>query len=187
MIKYFCRFWLWVWGFKITGDVGHDIHKKLYVVYPHTSNWDFVLGILIKGAIPLDVNYIGKDSLFKFPFGWLFRWLGGIPVQRSKSTNFVDMMVGLYKTYDRLSFGMAPEGTRKKVGKFRSGFYYIALNAGIPIIFVTFDFGKKDIHFSDTFLPTGDYRQDMKYIIKYFKGVRGLNENQACDWTEEEY
>ncbi|MBK8348603.1 MAG: 1-acyl-sn-glycerol-3-phosphate acyltransferase [Saprospiraceae bacterium] len=80
---------------------------------PHTSNWDFPLGILMKFAMPIDVNYVGKTSLFKWPYGWLFRWLGGIPVDRKKNTNFVDSMVALYNKYDRLAFAIAPEGTRK--------------------------------------------------------------------------
>lgn len=186
MIKYFCRFCLKIWGFTIVGDPSIAINKKMYAVYPHTSNWDFVLGILIKGAIPLDVNYVGKDSLFRFPYGWIFRWMGGIPVKRDKSTNFVDMMAEQYKKYDRLSFGMSPEGTRKKTTKFRSGFYHIAHQAGIPIILVSFDFGHKKVRFSPPFYPTGTYKNDIKIIIDHFKDVKGYHPEQACAWEDEE-
>ena len=93
MLKFICRLILKIWGFKVTGPNPELVPKKVYAVYPHTSNWDFPLGILMKFAMPIDVNYVAKDSLFKWPYGFIFRWLGGIPVDRSKSTNFVDMMV----------------------------------------------------------------------------------------------
>jgi len=180
MIRLICRLILRIWGFKWTGTYPGFIAKKLYIVYPHTSNWDFPLGILLKGAIPMDVQYAGKKSLFYRPYGWLFRALGGIPVDRSRRTNFVDSMVDLYKKYDRLSLAIAPEGTRKKVDKFKTGFYYIALNAGIPLIMVKFDFGKKEVHFSDPFWPSGDFDADIKLIIEHFRGTIGKNPEQAC-------
>ena len=185
MIKWICRLILKIWGMKVTGKYPAEIPKKLYVVYPHTSNWDFPLGILLKGAIPMDVNYVGKDSLFRWPYGWLFRWLGGIPVDRSKRTNFVDSMVELYNKYDRLSFAIAPEGTRKRVRKFKSGFYYIALKAGIPLILVKFDFGNKEVHFSEPFYPSGDYSADLKLIIEHFRGTKGIHPELACQWEDE--
>ncbi|MBK9733943.1 MAG: 1-acyl-sn-glycerol-3-phosphate acyltransferase [Saprospiraceae bacterium] len=185
MIKYFCRAVLSIWGFKITGNYRHDILKKVYAVYPHTSNWDFLLGIMLKGAIPMDVNYVAKDSLFRFPFGWFFRWTGGIPVDRSKRTNFVDSMVDLFNKYDKLSFAIAPEGTRSRVQKFKSGFYHIAVKAKVPIVMVKFDYEHKEAHFSDPFYPTGDYKKDLKIIIDHFKGTKGKNQNQACLWEEE--
>jgi 1-acyl-sn-glycerol-3-phosphate acyltransferase len=185
MIRFICRALLKLWGFKYTGNFGTDIPKKIFVVYPHTSNWDFPLGILLKGAIPLDVNYVGKDSLFRWPWGWLFRWLGGIPVDRSRSTNFVDSMAALFGKYDRLAFAIAPEGTRKRVRKFKSGFYYIALKAGIPLILVKFDFGKKEVHFSEPFMPSGDYAADLRQIIEYFRGTQGIHPELACQWEDE--
>jgi 1-acyl-sn-glycerol-3-phosphate acyltransferase len=185
MIRFFCRLILKIFGFKYIGNFGSDIPKKIFAVYPHTSNWDFPLGILLKGAIPLDVNYIGKDSLFRWPYGWFFRWLGGIPVDRSKSTNFVDTLVSLFPKYDRLSFALAPEGTRKKVRKFKSGFYYIALKASVPIILVKFDFKNRIVDFSEPFYPSGDYAADLKLIINHFKGTTGVNPQLACQWEDE--
>jgi 1-acyl-sn-glycerol-3-phosphate acyltransferase len=185
MLRLIARFFLWLWGFKIYGDP-EKTPKKVYVVYPHTSNWDFPLGILIKFGKPIDVNYVGKESLFKWPWGWLFRWLGGIPVDRKKSNNFVDMMVDLYNKYDRLAITIAPEGTRKRVQKFRTGFYYIALKAKVPLILVKFDFGKKVIEFSEPFYTTGVYSEDLKFIINYFKDVKGYNPELACQWEDEE-
>jgi len=181
MIKFFCRLILKIWGFKITGHFPAEIKKKLYVVYPHTSNWDFPLGILMKGGIPMDVNYVAKDSLFKWPYGWIFRALGGIPVDRKRRTNFVDSMTELYNKYDRLSFAIAPEGTRKKVDRWKTGFYYIALNAKIPIIPVKFDYKNMEVHYGDPFWPTGNIDEDMKFFAKHFMGTVGKNPELASD------
>lgn len=186
MIKWFCRLVLKIWGFKVTGPDPELIPKKMYAVYPHTSNWDFLLGIMLKGGMPINVNYVAKDSLFRFPYGWLFRWLGGIPVDRRKSNNFVDTMVGLYDKYDKLAFAFAPEGTRKRVQKFRTGFYYIAIKAKVPIIMVKFDFGNKVVDYSEPFYPTGVYSKDLKIFINHFKGTKGKNPELACQWEDED-
>ncbi|MBK8348731.1 MAG: 1-acyl-sn-glycerol-3-phosphate acyltransferase [Saprospiraceae bacterium] len=185
MLKLISRLIMKIWGFRVTGPDPELIPKKVYAVYPHTSNWDFPLGILMKFAMPIDVNYVGKTSLFKWPYGWLFRWLGGIPVDRKKNTNFVDSMVALYNKYDRLAFAIAPEGTRKRVKKFKTGFYYIAHQAKVPIILVKFDFGNKVVDYSKPFYTTGVYADDMRFIIDHFKGTQGCNPELACQWEEE--
>ncbi len=185
MLKWLSRILLRIWGFKWTGADPETIDKKVYAVYPHTSNWDFPLGILIKFAIPLNVNYVGKDSLFKWPYGFIFRKLGGIPVDRKHRTNFVDMMVEQYSKYDKLSFALAPEGTRKRVKKFKSGFYYIAYKSKVPLILVKFDFMNREVHFSEPFHPTGDYKKDMALIVAHFKGTSGIHPELACQWEEE--
>ena len=185
MVKMLCRFLLKLWGFKVTGPNPEVVPKKVYAVYPHTSNWDFLLGILLKFAMPIDVNYIAKDSLFRWPHGILFRKLGGIPVDRSKNNNFVDTMANLYNKYDKLAFAISPEGTRKSVSKFKSGFYYIAVKAKVPIILVKFDFGNKVVDYSEPFYPTGVYADDLPFIINLFKGTKGKNPELACQWEDE--
>jgi 1-acyl-sn-glycerol-3-phosphate acyltransferase len=187
MFRLFCGMILRLWGFRVTGPNPEKIAKKVYVVYPHTSNWDFPLGILLKFGMPIDVNYIAKDSLFKWPYGWFFRWLGGVPVDRSKSTNFVDAMAAQYAKYDKLAFAIAPEGTRKRVRKFKSGFYFIAQKANVPLILVKFDFKRKEVDFSEPFYITGVYADDMKHIITHFKGTTGKNPDQACLWEDEDF
>ena len=186
MIKLFCRLVLKIWGFKQAGTYPGYIPKKVYAVYPHTSNWDFLLGIMMKGAIPMEVSYIAKESLFKFPHGWIFRKMGGIPVNRRERTNFVETMVDLYSKYDHLSFAISPEGTRKKVTKFKTGFYYIALKANIPIVFVKFDYANKLYHFSEPFYPNGVYKNDLQFIINYFRGTIGKNNELSCQWEAED-
>lgn len=147
--------------------------KKIYIAIPHTSNWDFPIGILAKFGYNMDVQYVAKDSLFKPPFGWFFRWTGGIPVDRSKSNNFVDATVSTLQSYDKISICLAPEGTRKKVDSLKSGFYWISHKSGIPLIFVGFDWGKKVMSYSDPFTPSGDYEADLKIIKDHFKDFVG--------------
>ena len=147
--------------------------KKIYIVIPHTSNWDFPVGILAKFGYHMDVQYVAKDSLFRPPFGWFFRWTGGIPVDRSKKNNFVDATVESMNKYDKISICLAPEGTRKRVDKLKSGFYWISHKSGVPLIFVRFDWGKMIMSYSDPFVPTGDYEADLKIIEDHFKDAIG--------------
>ena len=114
MFKRISQFLLWLWGFKIIGDLPKEIKKYIIIAMPHTSNWDFLLGLLVRSAINAKVNFIGKSSLFKFPHGFIFRWLGGHPVDRSKRTNFVDSIIEIYQKEERFAMVIAPEGTRKK-------------------------------------------------------------------------
>jgi 1-acyl-sn-glycerol-3-phosphate acyltransferase len=185
MLKYICRLILKLWGFKWSGYNPELTPKKVFVVYPHTSNWDFPLGILLKFAMPINVNYVAKNSLFRWPFGYFFKALGGIPVDRSKNNNFVDEMADLYSKYSHLGLTLAPEGTRKRVQKFKTGFYYIAHKAKVPLILVKWDHGKKDVHFDEPFYTTGVYEDDMLYIVSYFKGTVGYIPENACQWEDE--
>lgn len=162
-----------LWGFRLTGKIDQFPKRVMFVVMPHTSNWDFPLGVLTRSALKLKLKYIAKHTLFKWPYGFIFRWLGGIPVDRSKNNNFVDSVVSSIAHMDDLSLAMSPEGTRKKVDKLKSGFYWIAVGAKMPLIFVKFDYGNKEVHFSDTFIPTGDYHADLQLIEAHFKGVAG--------------
>jgi 1-acyl-sn-glycerol-3-phosphate acyltransferase len=149
--------------------------KYVMIVIPHTSNWDFPLGLLVRSAIGEDVRYVGKDSLFKPPFGTIFRWLGGIPVDRSKRNNFVDAVVYTIRTNESMKICIAPEGTRKRVDKLKTGFYYIARGAEVPIILCKFDYGHNLVGFSPPFYPTGDMEADFAHIYAYFDGVKGKN------------
>ncbi|MDH3652010.1 MAG: 1-acyl-sn-glycerol-3-phosphate acyltransferase [Saprospiraceae bacterium] len=168
------RLLLKFWGFKIRGDVGNHFPKKVYAVVPHTSNWDFPLGLLVRSAGKISVNFIAKDSLFLPPFGFVFRCLGGYPVDRSKSTNFVDTMVNFFRQEEQFAIVIAPEGTRKKVDRLRTGFYHIARQAQVPIICISFDFGKKEVVFREPINPE-DEEQDFAKIYAFFEGAVGKN------------
>ncbi len=162
-------------GWKFVGKYPHEISKLVLIVIPHTSNWDFPLGLMVRSALKADITYVGKESLFKPPFGWLFRWLGGYPVDRSKSHNFVQSMVDILNKEPYFHVVLAPEGTRRRVEKLKTGFYFIAKGAGVPILMVRFDFGKKEIVFREPFYPTDNADADFALIDDYYRGVKGRN------------
>ena len=119
------------------------------------------------------VNFIGKNSLFKGPFGFIFRSLGGTPVDRSKSSNMVDAIVQIFDNKEEFRLGISPEGTRKKVAKWKTGFYYIAKGAKVPIVMATLDFENKQIKFSEPYDTTDDKEKDFNHFDNFYKGVKG--------------
>ena len=161
-------------GWKITGVLpGGEVKKSVLIEIPHTSSWDFFIGILTRSILNVRIKYVMKSSMFKPPFGWFFRWTDGIPVDRSKSTNFVDGVIDLYNQQESLHIILSPEGTRKYVDKLKTGFYYIALGAKIPIVMVAFDYEKKEVRFREPFYPSGDKEKDFVVIRDYYKHVKG--------------
>lgn len=174
MMSQISRWILNMLGWKIINRIPPNLKKYIIAVVPHTSNWDFPLGLLVRSALGLKTGFVGKSSLFKPPYGWIFYWLGGQPVDRSKRTNYVDQVAEVFQKREEFSMTIAPEGTRKKVDKLKTGFYYIAKKAEIPIILCKFDAGNKTIDLSEPFYPGNDSAKDIEYIENYFKGVRGL-------------
>jgi 1-acyl-sn-glycerol-3-phosphate acyltransferase len=160
-------------GWKITGTLNPNIKKCILAVMPHTSNFDFFIGLLTRGIVDLKMNFVGKKELFTFPFGYYFRAIGGAPLDRTGGKNNVDATVDVFNNNEVFRMGIAPEGTRKKVDKLKSGFYYIALKAKVPIIPVAFDYGKKEVKFGEPIYPIGNYEDDMKKFLKNFEGVKG--------------
>lgn len=173
MFSLISRAILFLLGWKIEGQYPHHIPKKILVVYPHTSNWDFPLGILVRTASKAKIQFIGKNSLFRPPYGFIFRGLGGVPVDRTKSNQFVDNMVETYNNRERFTTVIAPEGTRKKVDRLKTGFYYIAVGAKIPMILTQFDFERKVVRYGEPFYPSGDKEKDFEFIFDYFRGIKG--------------
>lgn len=161
-----------VFGWTLTGSFP-DVDKCVVAVIPHTHWMDFFLGLLVRSVLGKEINYIGKKSLFKPPFGWFFRWTGGAPVDRSKNSNTVDSIAAIFDSRKVFRFALAPEGTRKKVTELKTGFYQIAKKANVPIVLVAFDFGKKDVKISEAFYVSNDMDADFKYIKSFFKGVKG--------------
>jgi len=165
-----------LWGWKITGKYPSDIPKVVIAVAPHTSNFDFPVGVLVNSAGKFGANYVGKHTLFRWPFGILFRWWGGIPVDRSKNHNFVAATVEAFKQNPRMHLVIAPEGKRAKVDKFKTGFYHIARLAEVPICLCTFNWGTKEVFFDPVlFHVTGDEAADLAHIWNYYKGIPGAN------------
>lgn len=145
------------------------------IVLPHTSNWDFPLGILARTILEEDMSFVAKSGLFWPPLGWLLKWLGGIPINRRKSQNLVDLVAREYEKRDQLTIVITPEGTRKKVEKLKTGFYHIAKKAKIPILPVFFDYGRKEVIISDLLYPSDDEESDFAIIKNKTKGVKGKN------------
>lgn len=165
----FCR----LMGWKIIGIMNPEIKKCILMVMPHTSWHDFYLGLFTRGIIGLEMNFVGKKELFRFPFGWYFRWMGGTPLDRSGGLNKVDTIAEIFANKAVFRMAISPEGTRKKVTELKTGFYYIAFKAHVPIIPVAFDFGKKEVNIGEPFYPTSDFQKDMKVILPHFTGVEG--------------
>ncbi|MCK5400046.1 MAG: 1-acyl-sn-glycerol-3-phosphate acyltransferase [Flavobacteriaceae bacterium] len=161
-------------GWKVVGFSDFDSVKKAVIIaVPHTSWHDFPLGILLRKVIGLKTNFVGKKELFTFPFGWIFRALGGAPIDRHTKENKVEAIAKLFEGRNEFRMAMSPEGTRKKVGQWRTGFYYIAKAAKVPIIMVTLDFGKKENKISEPFYPTDDKEADFEFMRNYFKDAIG--------------
>jgi len=159
-------------GWKLVGTFP-DLDKFVVIVVPHTSWLDFLLGLLARKVIGIKINYVGKKSLFKPPFGWYFKWLGGAPVDRSKSSDMVSAVAQIFNKREEFRLALAPEGTRKKVDRWKTGYYYIARAAKVPIVMVAFDYGSKQIKVSEPQYTTGDYEKDLMEYKDFYKGVIG--------------
>ncbi len=170
-------FWKFIFftlmGWKYEGMFPSELKKYVVIAAPHTSWLDFPIAILARNASGEKINFIGKNSLFKGPFGWMFKALGGAPVDRSKSNNLVDAIVDIFNSREQFRLGLSPEGTRKKVEKWKTGFYYIAKGAEVPIVMATLDFGNKRIKISEPFYPTEDREKDFEYFHSFYEGVQG--------------
>ncbi|MEQ9422908.1 MAG: 1-acyl-sn-glycerol-3-phosphate acyltransferase [Cyclobacteriaceae bacterium] len=161
-------------GWSVQGNSPENIPKYVLIVAPHTSSWDFFVGVAARSIARIEnVKFIGKKELFRFPLGMVMKFLGGYPVDRSKNNNLVENVVSIFSEKEKFAIALAPEGTRQKVKKLRSGFYHIAKKAGIPIIMVGFDFKKKVVDIQDPFYPTDNTEADMEFIWHYFTGVTG--------------
>lgn len=171
-------------GWEIVFD-GLPARQGVLIGYPHTSNWDFVLGMLTKWALGLKVSFWGKDSLFKVPlFGTWLRWLGGVPVDRSNSRGIVGAMVEHIKQAkaqdDFFWLALSPEGTRRYLTHWRTGFYQLARGADVPLGLVFFDYGRKRVGVSPFFRLTGNAQADMAAIEAAYAGVIGKRPQQAA-------
>ena len=141
----------------------------------HTSNWDFPLGLLGMWALGLKARWIAKHTLFMWPLGPIMKALGGIPVDRRASSGFIDHIASIYAQRKRLVIAIAPEGTRSRTGYWRTGFYYIALKANVPIAMAYLDYGNKIIGVGPNFTPSGDLNADFEIIREFYTGIVGKN------------
>ncbi len=159
-------------GWQIEGSFPTSIPKYIIAVGPHTSNFDFVLGVLVRSATGLKSGFIGKKELFAFPFGYFFRWMGGYPVDRKVRDNFVTQVADLYRSRSALVIAIAPEGTRSETGKLKSGFYYIAKEAGIPILTAGLDYHRKKVILQNPHEPAENFSDEERSILQFFEACK---------------
>jgi 1-acyl-sn-glycerol-3-phosphate acyltransferase len=160
-------------GWRFTGEGFPDLRRFVLIVAPHTSNWDFIVGVQAMYALGIRGTFLGKDSLFKFPLGIVMRFLGGIPVDRTSSRDVVTQSADQVANADRIILVLAPEGTRKRTDTWRTGFYWIARKAEVPIVPVAFDFSRKAVHIFAPFTPTLDAESDMAALKALYRPEMG--------------
>jgi 1-acyl-sn-glycerol-3-phosphate acyltransferase len=168
----FGRLVLGLVNFRIEGEVP-DLPKFVVAVAPHTSNWDFVVGMATMFALDLRLSFIGKHTLFRWPFAGVLRWLGGIPVDRGASHGLVGEAVKAFASTDRRILAIAPEGTRKSGARFRSGFLHIARGANVPVVLASLDYGSRCVRFGPSFMPGEDVDAELARVEAFFARVVG--------------
>ncbi|MEM6724335.1 MAG: 1-acyl-sn-glycerol-3-phosphate acyltransferase [Bacteroidota bacterium] len=159
-------------GWQIKGDFP-DLKKYIIVGAPHTSNWDFVIAILIKFSRKLNANYLIKKEWLRYPLGWFIKWSGGIPVDRKQSEGKVEAIARTCREAEQFVVGIAPEGTRQRVDKISHGFYHIARLAQVPLVFIRMDFGNRCYDILPPFFLSGDAEADLEKIMAVFQGIQG--------------
>ena len=171
MIRFLSKFILEkIICWKVIGSLPLN-ERYVIAVVPHSSYFDLVIAVLIRTYSGLKIKFIGKKELFNPVTSFFFKFLGGIPVDRSKNSNIVDEVVNLFDKNEIQILAIAPEGTRKRVKNWKSGFYYIALNSNLPILMVSFDYMKKEVVINDKFYPTGDINKDFIELEKKVSNV----------------
>jgi 1-acyl-sn-glycerol-3-phosphate acyltransferase len=165
-------------GWGIEGNFP-DVPKLVVVVAPHTSNWDFIVGVAAIFALHLRVRFLAKHTLFRFPFNLLMRPLGGIPVDRSRSHGVVAQVIEDFQRYDKLALAITPEGTRKRGARWKEGFYHIALGAKVPVSPVTFDYRARRIFIGPALNPSGDAQAEIEALKAFCDGDQHAAELRA--------
>lgn len=157
-------------GWRIEGRAP-DAKKFLIVGAPHTSNWDFVVFLAATHKLGISPSFIGKHSLFRWPLKRLMFDMGGIPIDRSKRAHYVEQVVAAFAKRDELALVIAPEGTRDTDGHWKSGFYHIAVGAGVPIVPAWLDLGQRRVKIGSPIIPTGDYPVDLSKIAQFYRSI----------------
>jgi 1-acyl-sn-glycerol-3-phosphate acyltransferase len=179
LLRRFSLAYLKLFGWSIEGEKPTSSEQCVLIAAPHTSNWDLPMTLMVAFALRLNVYWMGKESIFKAPFGGLMRWLGGIPVNRSQSTNLVAASSqALVNAQGPVHLVVPPEGTRSKVRYWKTGFYYIALGAKVPIIMAFMDYQSKRSGLGPIFMPSGNLDADMEKIKAFYAPFKGKNPDQ---------
>ena len=169
---------LGVSGWQIIGKIPNE-ERVLIIAAPHTSNWDFILGIAALFALNVNIKWLGKDSIFLPGIAWFFKWLGGIPVNRENPSSLIDYVVRTVEKEKGLMIGMAPEGSRKKTSRWKSGFLRIAEQTNSKIVFLSIDAPFKTLKIGEIYTPSGDTDRDIDFVMNYYKQFKGINPEQS--------
>ena len=167
-------------GWKIEGDMPRDVRKFIIIAADHTSNWDFPVGMAVKWYLGLKARFFAKHSLFFWPLGILMRSLGGVPIERSRSGNRVQDAIDEIDKADNFVLVIAPEGTRSKVTRWKTGFYHIARGANIPVVPVGFDFTNKKVVIGEPMDMSGDIKNDFQMMHRFFVPYEGRHPELGC-------
>ena len=178
LIRFLGKAYLRCFGWRFEGRFPDEV-RHVTIVAPHTSNWDFFLGIAVLFATDLKLHWLGKHTIFRWPVKGLLTRLGGIPVNRSAAHGVVGESTAIFEGRDAMMLALAPEGTRKGPSRWRSGFHAIATGAKVPIFPVAFDYVPKLIRLMPVFHPTGDFGVDLPAIQALFKDVQGKRARPA--------
>jgi 1-acyl-sn-glycerol-3-phosphate acyltransferase len=159
-------------GWRVKGPLP-DLKKYVIIAAYHTSNWDFVIGLCAAFVLKIRAYWIGKDNLFIPPFDRFFRWIGGIPINRNRSQNMVERTIQVFRENQDLVIALAPEGTRKKIPNWKSGFYHIAIGARVPVVLAFIDYPSKSCGIGEVLYPTGNMVADMEKIRDFYSRFSG--------------
>ncbi len=162
-------------GWQVDDSAMPRSGNYLIIAAPHTSNWDFPIGMSLAIHLRIKAYWIGKHSLFKGPAGPIMRWLGGIPLDRSKANNMVEATIQAYQESDGIAFAIAPEGTRSWSPRWKTGFYHIAKGAKVHIALAYFDFNSKKGGIGKLLTVSGDLEKDMQIIEQFYADINGKN------------
>lgn len=171
-----CRGILRLCGWSVVGQFP-DVARAVLIAAPHSSWWDGIWGLLVKVGIGADVKFMGKQELFAGPLGGLLRRLGGMPIDRSAAKGVVEQMIDQYRQRDAFWLGIAPEGTRKQVERWKSGFWHIAHDAGVPIVTACFNYPDKTIVIGPLFQTSDDMQADLRRLRTFYAPFRGKHRN----------
>jgi len=169
-VKFISAFILRLLGWKIIGDVDKSLKKYVMIIAPHTSFMDFIIGRLAFNVLNIKVKFLIKKEFFFFPLGYIVKTLGGLPVDRSKSSNLVSQVTRLFDNNKKLAVAITPEGTRKLNKHWKKGFYFIALKAGVPIIPGYLDYKHKIAGIGEQMQPSGNFEKDFAILKEFYKG-----------------
>lgn len=153
--------------------------KMVVILGPHTSAWDLILALATRLALRLDASFLAKHTIFFWPLGPVLRYLGGIPVDRTASHSLVEQMGQRFDQSESLILALSPEGTRHHVDDWKTGFYYIAQRAGVPIVPVTLDFVERRVRFAPAMIPGGDMESEVRALKEVFARARGRHPDLA--------